>query len=73
MKNKKDVIAWVEENRQKFIRMSDQIWEYAEPAWKEFKSSRLQAEFLAAEGFNITWDLAGINTAFVAEWAAGRR
>jgi len=72
MRSKKDVLRWLEENRQKFIQISDQIWEFAEPAWKEFKSSKLQADFLAAEGFDITWDLAGINTAFVAQWGEGK-
>jgi aminobenzoyl-glutamate utilization protein B len=33
---------------------------------------KLQADFLEAEGFTITWDIAGINTAFIAEWGKGK-
>jgi aminobenzoyl-glutamate utilization protein B len=72
MKSKQDVIRWLEKNQPQFTRLSDQIWEYAEVAWKEFKSSRLQADFLTAHGFHITWNLAGINTSFVAEWGNGK-
>ena len=72
MKTKQDVVAWIEKNRQSFTDLSDQIWDFAEPAWKEFKSAKLQADFLAKKGFKIKWDLAGINTAFVAEWGSGK-
>jgi aminobenzoyl-glutamate utilization protein B len=72
MKTKQDVIDWLEENRDRFIAVSDDIWAHPEVAWQEFRASKLQADFLAAEGFEITWDIDGINTAFVAEWGAGR-
>jgi aminobenzoyl-glutamate utilization protein B len=52
--------------------MADQIWATPELAWEEFKSSKLQADLLEAEGFEITWDVGGISTAFVAEWGQGR-
>ena len=71
MKTKKDLIQWLDENQQRFIEVSDAIWAEPEPAWQEFKSSKLQADFLQQEGFRITWDIADINTAFVAEWGAG--
>jgi aminobenzoyl-glutamate utilization protein B len=67
----KSIIDWLDENQISFIKMADQIWATPEVAWKEFKSSRVQAEYLESEGFQITWDLAGINTAFVAEWGQG--
>jgi aminobenzoyl-glutamate utilization protein B len=72
MKSKQDIIRWVDKNQTQFTRLSDQIWEFAEVTWKEFKSSRLQADFLSIHGFRITWDLAGMNTAFVAEWGSGK-
>jgi aminobenzoyl-glutamate utilization protein B len=71
MQTKRDVINWLEENRQTFIDISDAIWANPEVAWREFEASRLQADFLAEEGFQITWDIGGINTAFVAEWGTG--
>ena len=40
------VINWLDQNQSRFTEMADQIWHYAELPWKEFKSSRLQADFL---------------------------
>ncbi len=72
MTGKKEIAAWVESNREPFIDMSDRIWEFAEIPWREFKSSKIQADYLASKGFKITWDIAGINTAFMAEWGSGK-
>ena len=66
--NTTPIIDWLEENRARFITMADTIWHTPEVAWHEFKSSRLQADFLAAEDFRIKWNIGGLNTAFVAEW-----
>jgi aminobenzoyl-glutamate utilization protein B len=72
MKTKQDIIQWLDDNQERFTRISDAIWETPEVAWKEFKSSKLQADTLAEEGFRVRWDIAGINTAFVAEWGSDR-
>jgi aminobenzoyl-glutamate utilization protein B len=70
-KSAQEVIDWLEENQSRFIEMAVQIWQNPELAWKEFKSSHLQAAFLEDEGFTITWDVGGLNTAFMAEWGEG--
>lgn len=72
METKQGVIEWLEANEQRFIAVADEIWANPEVAWKEFKASRLQADFLQQEGFGVTWDVGGINTAFVAEWGQGK-
>ena len=72
MNGKQAVMDWLEDNRDAYTRLSDLVWSYAELPWREFKSSRLQADYLASKGFKITWDLAGINTAFAAEWGSGK-
>jgi aminobenzoyl-glutamate utilization protein B len=66
------IIQWLEENRATFTEMSDQIWRKPEVAWQEFTASRLQADYLESQGFTITWDVAGMNTAFIAEWGEGK-
>ena len=66
------VVNWLDQNQSQFIEMADQIWRTPELAWKEFKSSRLQADYLENEGFSITWNVGDINTAFVAEWGKGK-
>ena len=68
MKTKQDVIQWLEENQDAYVQMADYIWACAEPAYKEFKSSKYQADFLEEQGFSVKWDIGGVNTAFVAEW-----
>ncbi|MFN2236752.1 MAG: amidohydrolase, partial [Anaerolineales bacterium] len=66
------IINWLEENQSVFTAMSDQIWQNPEVAYQEFKSSRIQADYLEEEGFSITWNVGGLNTAFVAEWGEGK-
>ena len=66
-----DISDWLDEHQPRFTQMSDEIWDHPELLFKEFKASKLQADFLEAEGFTITWDLANISTAFVAEWGSG--
>jgi aminobenzoyl-glutamate utilization protein B len=72
MKNDQEIIQWLDDNQQRFIDVSDAIWADPEVAWQEFNASKRQADLLSDEGFHITWDIAGINTAFVAEWGTGK-
>ena len=71
MLKKQDIADWLDEHELRFTRMSDEIWDYPELQFLEFKASKLQADFLAAEDFRITWDIGGLSTAFCAEWGAG--
>lgn len=66
------VVDWLDQHRSEFTDMADQIWRTPELSWKEFQASRLQADYLENEGFSITWDVGGVNTAFVAEWGKGK-
>lgn len=52
--------------------MSDEIWEYAESAYKEFKSSLLQQQVMKDEGFIIEKGIGGIGTAFRAKFGNGK-
>lgn len=72
MKTKQELIAWIETNRNAFTQLSDHIWANPEIAYKEFKASKAQADYLEKAGFKITWDVAGMNTAFIAEWGSGK-
>jgi aminobenzoyl-glutamate utilization protein B len=47
--------------------LADQIWSLAELRYAETASAQLHMDALAA-GFRITPDVAGIPTAFMAEW-----
>ena len=53
-------------------RMSMQLWEYAEIALEEERSAAFLADVLEKEGFRVRRAVAGMPTAFVAEWGKGR-
>ena len=66
------MLDWLDENSPRLTKMADDIWEHPEILWGEFFSSKLQADFLRGEGFRITENPAGMNTAFIAEWGEGK-
>jgi len=71
--NAKDIaLKWIEENKDKIIFLSDKIWEYAELGLEEYNSSKLLADTLEEYGFKVKRGIAGMPTAFVAEWGGGK-
>jgi aminobenzoyl-glutamate utilization protein B len=48
--------------------LADQIWSLAELRYAENASAQLHIDALQQAGFRITRDVAGIPTAFMAEW-----
>ena len=62
----------VEKRRERFLHISDRIWDCAETAFQESVSSKLLAEALEQEGFTIEWCVGGLPTAFRAVWGSGR-
>ena len=52
--------------------LSQKIWEYAETAFQEFQSSKLLADTLEQHGFRVRREVAGMKTAFVAEYGSGK-
>lgn len=56
---------------QQFEAISDQIWDFAETRYQEYRSSALQADFLESQGFRITKNPGGIATAFSASFGSG--
>src|SRR5512135_266548 len=73
-KEKQAVLDWLArpEAMEKFGRISDAIWEYAELGLQEFRSSKLLADTLEAAGFTVERGLAGMPTCFVATYGSGR-
>ena len=67
-KNKKTIINSVESHKDRLIEISDNIWEAAEPALLEFKSSKYLSDYAEENGFRVTLGVADIPTAFVAEY-----
>jgi aminobenzoyl-glutamate utilization protein B len=57
---------------ERFGRISDAIWSYAELGLQEYKSSKLLADTLEKEGFRVERGLAGMPTCFVATYGRGK-
>jgi aminobenzoyl-glutamate utilization protein B len=70
-KEKKSICEWIDKNKDYICGVSDKIWEYAETGMIEYKSSRLLRDGLEKAGFRIKNDVAGMPTAFVAEYGSG--
>lgn len=66
-----DPVALVDARAADTARVARAIWEWAEVGYKEDKSSALLASELQKAGFKVTKGVAGIPTAFTAEWGSG--
>lgn len=69
---KQTAMATIESHREEMIRLSDEIWRYAETALQETRSSKVLADWAEKEGFRVRWSVPGLPTAFVAEYGSGR-
>lgn len=56
---------------QRFVRLSDEIWDHPEMRWEEHDSMERQIEAAREQGARITRGAGGVPTAFTAEWGAG--
>ncbi len=63
---------WIDEHHDQLIKISDDIWGYAEYGLCENKSSKLIAETLEKHGFSVKLGVAGMPTALIAEWGKGK-
>ena len=61
-------LSSVDRCSEKIIHLSDYIWDHPEVGFREFESSAALQTALKEEGFKITSGLAGIPTAFKAEY-----
>ena len=70
--NKTAVIQSVDKHQEELIDLSDKLWSYAETALKEYKSAKVLADYAEAQGFVVKRGVAGMPTAFTAEFGAGK-
>ena len=69
---KDEIEGLIDGRSQAYTDISDAIWGFAEPRFQERESSRIQQEYLSSRGFSIRADLAGEETAFIAEYGSGK-
>ncbi len=72
VKKKEEAVASIEKRKAELTRMSDQVWAFAETALRETRSSKLLADYAEAQGFQVQRGVAGMPTAFVASYGAGK-
>ncbi|MBT8204331.1 MAG: amidohydrolase [Eudoraea sp.] len=66
-----EVVAALDKKSEVYGSIAHQIWEYAEMGYLEQQSSALLQKTLAEAGFKIEKGVAGIPTAFIAEYGSG--
>ena len=73
-KEKKTALSYLEQEStvDRFGKIADRIWNYAELGLQEFKSSALLINTLEEEGFEVERNVAGMPTCFVATWGEGK-
>ena len=69
---KQTATATVERQRGELIRMSDQIWGFAEIGLQESRSAEVLASYAQRNGFTVERGVAGMPTAFVASYGSGK-
>jgi aminobenzoyl-glutamate utilization protein B len=67
----KDVFKNLDSDSEKYEAIALKIWNWAEVGYKEVQSSELLQSTLSEAGFKIEKGVAGIPTAFVAEYGSG--
>ncbi len=69
--NKKNILNELDSKKDSYGIIAQKIWNYAEMGYLEEKSAALLQKTLSDEGFTITKGIAGMPTAFIAEYGKG--
>ncbi|MBU2994910.1 amidohydrolase [Cellulophaga baltica] len=69
--SEKKVLEKLDTKSTAYTKIAQSIWDYAEMGYQEEKSSALLQKTLADENFKIEKGVAGIPTAFIAEYGSG--
>ena len=70
--NKEAIIKSVDKHEKELIAVSDKIWAYAETALRETKSAKELADYAESQGLMVKRGVAGMPTAFTAEFGSGK-
>ena len=66
-----DFLTAIDDKRNEIIQLADTVWENAEIAFKEYKSSAALIEYLKENEFRIEENIGGLPTAFTATYGEG--
>ena len=65
-------VTEVDKHAELVVGLGKQVWEFAETAFQEFKSAELLASTLEKAGFKVRRKVAGMPSAFIAEYGSGK-
>ncbi len=68
---KQFAVDWLDAQRGRLSAFNREIWDYAEPAWREYKSARAYVAILRGAGFDVEEGSGEMPTAFCATWGDG--
>ncbi|MGJ9386046.1 M20 family metallopeptidase [Salipaludibacillus sp. CF4.18] len=68
----KQVDEMIENKRDLFIDVSNNIWDYAETSFEENRSAELLCKRLEEQGFKVKKGISGMDTAFVGSYGSGK-
>ena len=71
-KEKQTALGFVDESRGWLSDFHREIWGYAEPAFREYRSAAAYVKLLRDEGFEVEEGSGGMPTAFCAVWGEGK-
>lgn len=71
MPDRTEIASYVEEQRELLLSLARDIWDNPELGFAEKRAADLIAGTLGQAGFRVRKPVAGIDTAFVAEWGSG--
>jgi aminobenzoyl-glutamate utilization protein B len=72
VRKKEAAAATIDARRADLVSLADQVWGFAETALRETRSAALLADYAEKQGFRVERGVAGMPTAFVASYGAGR-
>ena len=68
---KTTALDWIESHRQWLSDFHQEIWRYAEPAYREYRSAQAYVDLLRRHGFTVEEGSGQMPTAFSATWGRG--
>jgi aminobenzoyl-glutamate utilization protein B len=69
---KQTAFEWVSAHEAWLSKTTKDIWDFHEPAWREYRSAAYYIELLRAHGFEVEEGTGGMPTAFRATFGSGR-
>lgn len=71
MDSKQIILDHINNQDEELSYIAKEIWDHPQVALQEEFASKLLADKLQEEGFDVTWGAGGMPTAFIAEWGTG--